>query len=76
MRTDGELLIADSGEDEGVSLNDGGFESSVKWRFGFSRSVAVLTVVRGILMEFIEYGKKVSNSTFFPNTTNFPKKCM
>lgn len=33
--------MADKGDDDGVSLNDGGFESSVKWRF--SRKVAVLT---------------------------------
>lgn len=40
--TDGELLTADNGEDDGVSLSDGGLESSVKFRFELSRNVAVL----------------------------------
>lgn len=57
--------MADKGEDDGVSLNDGGFESSVKWRFGFSRRVAVLKVFRGELFPG-ERWKEVKKFTVFP----------
>jgi len=46
-------VTPDKGEDDLESLNDGGFESSVKWRFELSRKVDVLTTSKKIVINWL-----------------------